>query len=85
MTFLRFLLECRIRNDAQVGVLRGQLPLYELFGVPLDPSQQFIQLPHTLHFRVIISPLECYDEHHHIDPCVGRIRDRSQQGDEEAV
>ena len=85
MAFLRFLLECCVRDDAQMSFFRGQIPVGELLRVSLDPLEKLVQFPHMLHFGVVVSPLECHNEHHHIYPCVGRIRDRTQQGDEEAA
>ena len=85
MAFLRVLLEGRIRNDAQMSVFRGQLPVAELLGASLNPFQKLIQLPHMLHLGVVVPPLECHNEHHHVEPCMSRVCYRSQQGDKEAV
>ena len=59
--------------------------LNDLLRVSLDPLKKLIQCPHMLHFGVVVSPLECHNEHHHIDTCVRCIRNRSQKRDEQLV
>ena len=85
MAFLRFLLECCIRNDAQMSLFGGQIPVGELLRVSLDPLEKLVQFLHVLHLRVVVSPLVCHNEHHRIYSCVSCIRDRTEQGDEETV
>ena len=85
MSFLAFLLECCVRDDTEMSLPGRELLIRELLRVPLHPSEQLVEPSNMLHLRIVVLPLECHNEHHHINPCVRSIRDRSKERDEELM